>query len=422
MKLKKKFSILLVLILIINFLICTNVFATEPNVSAGAIYSAEVSTGKILYEKNAREKKFPASTTKVMTALLVLENCELTDTATASYNAISTIPSGYSIAKIQVGETLTIEDLLYALMLPSANEAANVLAEHVAGSVSSFATMMNTRAEELGCKNTHFVNPNGIHNDEHYSTAYDLYLIATEAMKNETFRKIVSTTTYTLPSTEQYVDNDRVLKNTNQLLHVNNSSKPSNYYYKYCIGIKTGFTTQAQNCLISQASKDGLEIINVVLDAGATEDELSTRYLDSIELFENAYENYAMTTIKEENEIIKTVEVKGGTKETKNLDLLSKDKLTVFHDLEIDVKTLEPEIVFKDNFKAPIKKGEVVGTATYKVDDLEYKTEILAGEDVEKSNFVSMFLIISGLTVLGFAFIIMPKKRGKRSKKRRKIN
>jgi len=420
MKLKKKFSILLVLILIINFCIYSNVFATEPNVSAGAIYSAEVSTGKVLYEKNAREKKFPASTTKVMTALLVLENCELTDTATASYNAISIIPSGYSTAKIQVGETLTIEDLLYALMLPSANEAANVLAEHVAGSISSFATMMNTRAEELGCKNTHFVNPNGIHNEDHYSTAYDLYLIASEAMKNETFRKLVSTTTYTLPSTEQYVDNDRVLKNTNQLLHVNNSSKPSNYYYKYCIGIKTGFTTQAQNCLISQASKDGLEIINVVLDAGATEDELSTRYLDSIELFENAYENYAMTTLKEENEIIKTIEVKGGTKETKNLDLLSKDKLTVFHNLELDIKTLEPEIIFKDNFKAPIKKGDVVGTATYKVDDLEYKTDILAGSDVEKSNFISMFLIISGLTVLGFAFVIMPKKKGKRSKKRKR--
>ena len=126
----------------------TNVFATEPpDIIAGAAYSVELSTGKVIFERNAHERKYPASTTKIMTALLTLENCELTDTATASYNAISIIPSGYSTAKIQVGETLSIENLLYALMLPSANEAANILAEHIAGSVASFATMMNTRAE-----------------------------------------------------------------------------------------------------------------------------------------------------------------------------------------------------------------------------------------------------------------------------------
>ena len=310
MKLKRKISILLSFIFIINLFMGSTVLAAEPNVSAEAIYSVEVSTGKVLFEKNAHEKRFPASTTKVMTALLVLENCELTDTATASYNAISIIPSGYSTAHIQVGETLTIEDLLYALMLPSANEAANILAEHVAGSISSFATMMNTRAEELGCENTHFVNPNGIHNDNHYSTAYDLYLIANEARKNPEFRKIVSSPTYTLPSTDKYADNDRVCKSTNQLIHVNNSTRSDNYYYKYCIGIKTGYTTQAQNCLISQASKDGLEILNVVLGAGTTEDNLSIRFLDSIELFEYAYNNYAMTTIKEQNDVIKTIEVK----------------------------------------------------------------------------------------------------------------
>lgn len=417
MKLKRKISILLSFIFIINLFIGSTVLATEPNVSAEAIYSVEVSTGKVLFEKNAHEKKFPASTTKVMTALLVLENCELTDTATASYNAISIIPSGYSTAHIQVGETLTIEDLLYALMLPSANEAANILAEHVAGSISSFATMMNTRAEELGCENTHFVNPNGIHNDDHYSTAYDLYLIANEAMRNPEFRKIVSTPTYTLPSTDKYADNDRVCKSTNQLIHVNNSNRSDNYYYKYCIGIKTGYTTQAQNCLISQASKDGLEILNVVLGAGTTENNLSIRFLDSIELFEYAYNNYAMTTIKEQNDVIKTIEVKNGTKKTKNLDLLSKDNLTVFHNLDIDVKTLEPEITLKENFKAPIKQGDIVGTALYKVDDLEYRTELVAGHDVEKSNIVSICLITSGICVLFFAMIIMPKKKGRKNKK-----
>lgn len=420
MKLLKKISILLIFILIFNIFSCLNVLAIEPEVGAEAIFSVELSTGKIIFEKNAHQKMYPASTTKVMTALLVLENCQLTDTATASYNAISSIPSGYSVANIQVGETLTIENLLYALMVKSANEAANVLAEHVAGSVSSFATMMNTRAEELGCENTHFVNANGIHSEDHYTTAYDLYLIAKEAMKNETFRKIVSTTTYTLPATEQYTENDRICKNTNQLLHVNNSSKANNYYYKYCIGIKTGFTTEAKDCLISAASKDGIEFINVILGAGSTEDGLSVRFLDAKNLFEYEYSNYAMSTLKEENDIIKTIEVENGTKKTRNLDLLSKDKLTVFHNLNININSLEPEITFVDNFKAPVKKGDVVGKATYSIDGLEYTTDILAGSNVEKSNSLSIILIVSGLTVLLFAMIIMPKKKGKRHTKKRR--
>lgn len=419
MKLKKKFSILLILMLIINFSICSNIFATEPDVQAEAIYSIELSTGKVVFEKNAHEKKFPASTTKIMTALLVLENCELTDTATASYNAISTIPSGYSVAHVQVGETLSIEDLLYALMLPSANEVANILAEHVAGSVSSFASMMNTRAEELGCENTHFVNPNGIHNEDHYTTAYDLHLIAKEAMKNETFRKIVSTPTYTLPATEKYSDNNRVMKNTNQLIIVNNSTKPSNYYYKYCIGIKTGYTMQARNCLVSAANKDGLEFLNVVLDAGTTEDNLNLRFVDSINLFNYEYENYAISTLKEENQVIKTVEVENGTKKTKNLDLLCKDTITAFHNLAIDLQTLEPEITYIDNFKAPITKGQVVGTAKYIVDDLEYSTELIAGSDVEKT-YIGVILISAGAALLIFALIIMPKKKGKKNKRHKR--
>ena len=418
MKLNKKISLSLILILIINFIFLTNVFATEPpDVIAGAAYSVELSTGKVIFERNAHERKYPASTTKIMTALLTLENCELTDTATASYNAISIIPSGYSTAKIQVGETLSIENLLYALMLPSANEAANILAEHIAGSVASFATMMNTRAEELGCESTHFVNPNGIHNDDHYTTAYDLYLITKEAMKNETFRKIVATTTYTLPATEKYENNDRICKNTNQLIHPDKSKKASNYYYKYCIGVKTGYTTQAQNCLVSVASKDGLEFLNVVLDAGSTEDGLNGRFTDSIALFNNAYDNYAMDTLKSENDVIKTVEIKNATKKTKNLELLSKNTLTAFHNLAIDLASLEPEITFIEDFKAPIKKGEVVGTAKYIVDDLEYETEIIAGSDVEKS-YIGIILIVAGIAVLIVAFIIAPKKKKKKYKKR----
>lgn len=418
MKLKKKISLLFVFFIIVNIIFSTHIFAATPNISSGAALSVEISTGKIIYEKNAYKKMYPASTTKIMTALLVLENCELTDKATVSYSALSAVPSGYAVANLQVGEQLTIEDLLYALLLKSANEAANVLAEHVAGSVESFSTMMNTRAEELGCKTTHFVNPNGVHDDEHYSSAYDLYLIANEAMKNSTFRAIVSTRNYTLPATDKYPNEDRSFSNTNQLIHVNNNNRADNYYYKYAIGIKTGYTTQARNCLVSAASRDGLEFINVILDAGLTDDGLSIRFLDSIELFDYAYDNYTLTKIKDANSFIKTIEIENGTKETKNLDLYIQDSVTVINNKNIDASTVLPEITLNENLIAPINKGDVVGKIKYIVDDTQYTSNLLAGSSVEEKSNISIFLIIAGSILLVFATTIMPKKKRK-SKKRR---
>lgn len=418
MKLKKKISLIFIVLIIVNILFSMRVFATEPNISSGAVLSVEVSTGKIIYEKNAYKKMYPASTTKIMTALLVLENCELTDKATVSYSALSAVPSGYAVANLQIGEEMSIEDLLYALMLKSANEAANVLAEHVAGSVESFSAMMNTRAKELGCETTHFVNPNGVHADDHYSSAYDLYLIANEAMKNPTFRAIVSTRSYTLPATDKYPNEDRSFSNTNQLIHMNNNNREDNYYYKYAIGIKTGFTTEARNCLVSAASRDGLEFINVVLDAGLTDDGLSIRFLDSIELFEYAYNNYTLTKVKEADSIIKTIEIKNGTKETKNLDLHIQDSITVVNNKKIDATTVLPEISLNENLLAPINKGDVVGTIKYTVDDIEYNSNLIAGSSVEEKSNISIYLIIAGTVLLIFATVIMPKKN-KKSRKRR---
>ena len=414
MKLKKKISILFLFTIILNIIFSIHIFAREPDINAGAALSVELSTGKIIYEKNAHKKMYPASTTKVMTALLVLENCELTDKATVSYNAVSSVPYGYAIANLQVGEELLIEDLLYALLVKSANEAAYVLAEHVAGSVESFSAMMNTRAEELGCETTHFVNPNGIHDDEHYSSAYDLYLIAREAMKNSTFRTIVSTKSYTLPATNKYPKADRSFSNTNELIHPNKNK----YYYKYAIGIKTGFTTEARNCLISAASRDSLEFINVVLDAGTTDSGLNFRFLDSIELFDYAYDNYTLTKIKDADSIIKTVEIKNGTKETKNLDLHIQDSITVINNKNIDATSVLPEISLKENLLAPINKGDIVGTIKYKVEDIEYKSNLIAGSSVEPKANYSIYLIIVGGIMLVLGTVIMPKKN-KKNKKRK---
>ena len=388
-------------------------FAAELNLNSEAAILVEVSTGRILYEKNSTKQLYPASTTKILTAILVLENCDLDEKVTVRETALNNIPSGYVTCNLQIGEQLTINDLLYALMIPSANDAAYVLAEHVGGSVEGFSAMMNDKARALGCKTTHFVNPNGIHDDSHYSTAYDLYLIADYAMKNETFRKIVATTEYTLPATEQYPSEDRVLKTTNELLNENSR----NYYYKNAIGIKTGYTSKAGNCLVAGAHRDGLEFIAVVLNGGTTKENLNSRYVDSKKLFNYAYDNFTLTKIIEKNSIVNTIEIEKGTKETKNLDLIIDETITVVNNKSINMNDVIPEIALRENLVAPIMAGEKIGTVKYKVDDIEYSANLLAKDEVIKVDY-SIYLILAGVILLLLATSILRSR--KKSKKRRR--
>lgn len=321
MKLKKKVFAFIAILIIILFIFQSYSMGSEaeqipPETSnlEMKIYSEaailiESTTGKILYEKNIHEKKYPASTTKILTAIIAIEQCDLNEMATASQYAISSLESGYTKANIQVGESFTIGQLLDVLMLQSANEAATIIAEHISGSVQEFAKLMNKKAQEIGCLNSNFVNPNGVHNENHYSTAYDLAMIARYCMKNETFRSLANKMECTLPRTDLWQDEqvaehgERNFKNTNNLL-----LKDNKYYYPYCIGIKAGFTTPAKNCLISASNKDGFETISVILHAELTEDGLSARYLDTINLFEYGYNNYKLNDILEEYDMIEYLE------------------------------------------------------------------------------------------------------------------
>ncbi len=411
MKLKFKI-ILLFCLMIIGIQSVT--FANEPSLNSEAAILVEVSTGRIIYEKNSTKQMYPASTTKVLTAILVIENCKLDEIVTVRESALSNIPNGYVTCNLQVGEQLTVKDLLYALMIPSANDAAYVLAEYVAGSVEDFSVMMNDKARELGCKTTHFVNPNGIHEDSHYSTAYDLYLIADYAMKNEFFRSLVATTEYTLPATEKYPSSDRVLKTTNELLNENSRK----YFYKNAIGIKTGYTSKAGNCLIGGASRDGLEFIAVVLNGGTTNEGLNSRYVDSKKLFEYAYDNFTLTKIIEKGSVVQTLEIENGTKETKHLDLVIDETITVVNNKSIDMNSVIPEITLREVLEAPIAAGETIGTIKYKVDDIEYSAKLLAKTSVEKVDY-SIYLIIAAVILL-FIASTMLKSSKKKNRKRRK--
>ena len=404
MKIKKKvlFFIMLVIISIQSIS-----FANEISINSRAGILVEVSTGRIIYEKRSTEKMWPASTTKIMTAILVLENCNLDDMVTVTETAISNIPSGYVICDLQIGEEISVKDLLNALMIKSANDAAYVLAEHVGGSVNDFAYMMNQKAKELGCTSTHFVNPNGIHNENHYSTAYDLYLIAKYARKNETFRNLVSTTEYTLPITNKYSNEDRSFRTTNDLINPDSSN-----YYKNAIGIKTGYTSQAGNCLVSESSRDGLEFISVVLNGD--------RFTDSKKLFDYAYDNFTLTKIKEKNTVVDTIEIDNATKETKTLDLLINESITVMNNKNLDFDEIIPEITLNPGLLAPIEKGEEVGVIKYKVDDIEYSAKLLAATDVKEQKYYEMIFLLGIVLLMGAFVLINRKKRIKRKRRKKK--
>ena len=435
MNLKKLKRVILstLLIFILTTFSITSYAAEKITISSGAGLLIERSSNRILFEKNAYEIMYPASTTKILTAIVVLENAELDELATVSKNALETIPNGYVTCNLQIGEELSVKDLMYALMVKSANDAAVVLAEHVGGSVEGFADMMNQKAKEIGCKNTHFVNPNGIHDENHYTTAYDLYLMADYALSfkhtNE-FRDFVSRTSYTLPATNLYPADDRIFSTTNELIKINNNDRIDNYYYKNALGIKTGHTSQAGYCLVSSSSRDDLEFISVILDGGFDSRGLSERYTETIKLFNFGYDNFTLTKIKEANNIIDTIIVEKATKETESLNLLIKDSITVINDKSTDVDKINPDIKLNENIIAPITKGDVLGTITYTVDDIDYTSDLIAAHDVEKFD-ITFELLVTGIFMLVLGFLLLvsrelsrrnykPKKKYK--KRRKNIN
>jgi D-alanyl-D-alanine carboxypeptidase (penicillin-binding protein 5/6) len=287
---------------------------------------------------------------------------------------------------------------LQALLVCSGNDAANVLAEHVGGSIDNFVTMMNTRAIELGAKNTHFVNANSLHDDNHYTTAYDMMLFAKYAMNNfPEFREIVSTIRFRLPITNKYDKDDRFFLNSNQLIVPNNAPGSKNYYYEYTTGIKTGFTSQAQNTLIASASKDGINLIALLFGGKQNEAGVSYRYTDAKALFEYGFNTLVINKLATVGDVKGTIEVKGAKKGKNILNAAVANNIEVVMDRDDLLEDIEPVIVLNENLTAPIKKDDVVGTITYTVYDKNYSSNLLANEAIEKyTNIFLAFLIFVG--------------------------
>lgn len=262
-----------------------------PEITADGAIVIEASTGSILYEKNIFEKFYPASTTKILTTLVALENSEPNEIVTVSYAADNYVSKTSSRMGLVEGEQLTMEQALYGIMLESANEATYAVGEHVGGSIARFIKMMNAKAQSLGCERSHFANSHGLHDDDHYTCPYDLSLIARAAYQNEDFMKITGTATYVMPETN---------KNPEKLLTNHHWFLNKTMRYDFCIGGKTGATTQAGYALVTYAKKDGMTVISVVMHA-ETWDHV---YKDTKTLLDytfNNFKTYKMSDLSAEN-------------------------------------------------------------------------------------------------------------------------
>lgn len=257
--------------------------AALPQVKAEGAVLMDAATGKVLFGKNQDMQFYPASITKVMTALLVLERCSLNDTVTFSASATTNLESGAVSLGVSEGDQLTVEQCLYGLLLKSANEIGNGLAEHVAGSVSAFADLMNARARELGCKNTHFTNPHGLNDTAHKTTPYDMALIMRAALQNDTFRKIDTTTSYEFPATKKSAA--KTITMGHKMMYPTDSR-----YYEGIIGGKTGYTSKAGNTLVTGAQRNGVRLIAVVMKASGS------HYTDTIAMLDYGFANYGKLT------------------------------------------------------------------------------------------------------------------------------
>lgn len=358
-------------------------YAEEIDLTAKAAILIEMDTGQVLYEKNADMQWAPASTTKIMTALVALENADINTKMKASASAINSIPLDYGIAGIKVGEELTLNDLLHFVLIISANEAANVIAENISpsGRLEDFIDLMNKEVARLGLKNTHFTNSYGLDEENHYSSARDLAIMAQEAMKYPVFRDIVAKKIVPLPDTNLRTSKQWEnwhIESTNRLL--NSTSQ----YYDRVTGIKTGYTGRAGRCLVfSAVNNEGLELIGVILGT-ETYDIL---FKESQDLLEYGYRNYKIQTLVSSGEYYGRYEVIDSV-DNIPVDLQILGEVT--HLLPTSPEKLQTAVTVKETldtpFTAPIEKGQVLGTKTWYYNGEEIgSVKLIAMNDIEKT-------------------------------------
>lgn len=382
----------------------------------------DVNSGAILYAKNIDTKEYPASITKVLTSLIALENGNATDKVTFTDDCVSFMKGGYSSIGMKAGEEISLNDALYAMLLASANEVAYAIAANVGENYDSFIQKMNQRAVELNCKNSHFVNANGLHDSQHYTTARDMALIGSEVIKHEEFKTITETLQYTIAPTS-IVPEERIFQQKHRML------KPTDkYYYENCIAGKTGYTDEALSTLITWAQKDNLELVCVVLKSHG-----KNLYPDTRNLFDYAYGNFTKVPVRKEMLL---------EKDRKSVKTMAEDAYVVLPN-GVDVKELETTIMEdkenkKDGIVSYTYKGEPVGTTKVTLNESYFEknkkeTNIKKTEKKDskkkrmspkKKLFVGIMIVLGAVAtlaiLLGIGLILRKRELKRRHRKRRR--
>ena len=397
MKKRRWFSLFLSFALLLPLFSLTSADAYEDfTLDAKAGLLIEADTGEILYEKNAHQENYPASLTKVMVALLVFEAIDegkiaLTDSVTATESAFEGLSSDGSTANIVPGETMTVEQLLNCMLIVSANEACNILGETLYGSVDAFVARMNERAAELGCEHTHFANATGLHNSQHYTTAWDLYLITREALKHDKFMEICNSKSYTVPATNM-TDKPRELHSTNFLI---SNWRARGYVYRDAQGIKTGSTPEAGYCLISSALRGSRHMISVVLGAERVTLEdgvtIQTRsFSETSRMFDWGFDNFVLRDILSSSDLVQEVPVALSSEASYVSTHAAEDIACLLPD-NVEPDMLERTVTLtNDTVDAPVSAGDVLGKLTLSYNGKVYaETDLLALNDVSASWFLT---------------------------------
>lgn len=415
------------------------------------IMLVEASSGAILLEKDADTRAYPASTTKIMTCILALELGDLDEEITVGPEISRGFTSKSSLMGLRENETIQFRHLLYGMMLVSGNDAASAVAVHLGGTIEGFADIMNAKAKELGMTNTNFVNPHGVHKEEHYSTARDMATLAVYAMKNSDFRHIVNSRTHDVKATNRN-KNGYHLENTNKLIYT--KADKESFEYRYAIGIKTGDTDYAKRCIVAAAEKDGITLISVQLYEETQDD----RFALSARLFDWGFQNFASLSVASLN-LSDTIEVPvknysfedaisaNGGMLTLNIDLegktISKSKAEI-QDIQDNISSIAPTIVSGGDLSAPIEEGELVAKIAYKYNgETLFTADAYASASVaemgggimetpgvplivdtndgnEASPWPFILLVLAVILILGVVIIILRNKNRRTKRVRRR--
>lgn len=442
---KKLFPILCFFLVLCSMLPAAPASAATFNIDfetySAAIELVNLDTDTIVYQKNATARREPASTTKIMTFIIVskqiqdLDNTQVTVTKEVVDQLLGT---GSSLSGIKEGDVLTVMQLLNCMMVPSGNDAALVLADYVSnGNVAAFVELMNQKAQELGCQDTHFTNPHGLHDDEHYTTAHDLYLITKYAMSLPHFTDICDQTRYTYtPVGGPEAGQERTLVTTNRLIDPN---LDPDLYYRYARGIKTGSHDQAGYCLVSTATRGGYSYMCVALGSPSVDEngnKISTRgeMIDSKNLYEWAFNSLSMKDVLNSEDAVGEIDLKYAWNKDKLLLVPAKNYSTIMPD-SVDVSSIILTKNVPEEIEAPVKKGQKIGTATlsYAGQDLATvdlvaaesveRSELLHSADTVKSIFTSTwFLVIAGIILfLLLIYVVLALIYNRKKKNLRKI-